>query len=84
MTLMDERHRVARLRELAAEIEQLPSSGARNALLREVQSRKVALETGTEQAPSSPPSDRDFLELSLGLRANGVARRCAQGAPEFR
>jgi hypothetical protein len=63
---MDERHRVARLRELAAEIEQLPPGEARDALLWDVRSRAVAVETGTEQARRStsrpsPPSDRDLL-----------------------
>ena len=62
---MDERHRVVRLRELAAEIEQLPPSEARNALLRDVRRRTVEVETDTERDRSSPRSDRDLLERSF-------------------
>jgi hypothetical protein len=40
--------RVARLKELAAELERLPPSSARESLLRDVRARAVVLETGDE------------------------------------
>ena len=43
---MTPRERIARLRELIAELEQLPAEPARDALLMEARTRVVAAETG--------------------------------------
>jgi hypothetical protein len=58
--MIDERHRVARLKALAAEIEELPRSETRDALLWDVRSRAVAIDTGVEHArPSFGQRSRD-------------------------
>jgi hypothetical protein len=68
---MDERHRqrIARLRELAAEVERQVPSQARDMLLDELRSRAVAIETGDQESSMwrrEPPrprlSDREALE----------------------
>jgi hypothetical protein len=72
-TAMDERHRharIARLRELAAEVERQAPSQARDMLLDELRSRAVAIETGDQESSMwrrwEPPrprlSDREALE----------------------
>jgi hypothetical protein len=66
---MDERQRMAQLKEPAAELERLPPSPERNALRREVRARAVTLEIG---APShwrdrAPFSDRAALSKHFGL-----------------
>jgi hypothetical protein len=55
--------RVGRLRKLSARVEQLPRSAARDALLREVRSRYVAVETEPrERSTAHSLPNRDLLE----------------------
>jgi hypothetical protein len=56
---MFEQQRVARLKQLVAELQRLPPSPARNALLYEARSRSVALDTGEERASRRPDTDTD-------------------------
>jgi hypothetical protein len=48
---MHARERIARLRELAAQLERLPPSHARDALLRETHHRTVMADTGGPPSP---------------------------------
>jgi hypothetical protein len=57
------RRRVARLRALAAQLEQLPQSPARDRLLREAHQRTVMVDTGVPSAL--------FENMSLGRFAGG-------------
>jgi len=69
---MLEHERLARLRELAAELERLPPSEARDALLSQVRSRCVALETGSEPSvrwsTQSPPQAAASVDIATDLR----------------
>ena len=67
----EERQRVLRLRTLAADLERLPRSQARDVLLRATRSRVVAVETGepsrpaytashSAQEPGANPADHDL------------------------
>jgi hypothetical protein len=53
---MYDRERIVRLKELAAQLERLPPSRARDALLREAHHRTVMVDTGGP--PSVPWQDR--------------------------
>ena len=73
-----DRRRVERLRALAATLEQLPQSPARDRLLREVHHRTVMVDTGV---PSISSSDADadptmlFRQMAFGAFPRFTAQR---------
>jgi hypothetical protein len=58
---MEKRLRLARLRELAAEVRRLPRSRGRDRLLREVRSRAVDIDTGMAVPSGWSESEPDGL-----------------------
>ena len=75
--MVDERDRVACLRALAARLEQLPQSTARDVLLRDVRSRFVAIET--EPRAVEPSASRARTRQSAAARASDRPRSAPSG-----
>jgi hypothetical protein len=65
---MFEQQRIARLKQLAAELQRLPPSPERNALLYEARSRAVAVDTGEQRASRRPDTDVSPRLLSRRMR----------------
>ena len=67
---MRHRERLAQLRRLARELDRLPPSNSRDALLREVRTRAVAVETAdiSHWPHRAPPNDRELLRQRLAGR----------------
>jgi starvation-inducible outer membrane lipoprotein len=74
---MEKRSRLARLRDLAAEVHRLPRSSGRDSLLRELRGRAVAVDTGAADpsgwtdhevsVEGQQETDRAGLERGLSL-----------------
>ena len=73
-----ERRRIERLRALAARLEQLPQSPARDRVLREVHHRTVMVDTGVPSI-SSWEADADpamlFRQMAIGAFPRFTAQR---------
>ena len=64
MSHSEQQQRIARLRALAAQVERLPRSKERDALLLEIRARAVDAETGPAPSSWSPPAREEELTLS--------------------